>query len=271
MNFEKAIWIGGVARSGTSWMGQIFRSCPMIRYRFQPLFSYEHKGAIDEDSTADEMRNFLNRLWESETDFLCQKSKVQNGDYPDFPDSSTQTILTFKENRYQSVIEPFLSRLPESHLIALIRHPCAVLNSWRKNDREFPPNAKFEDEWRFGECKNQGTEDYFGFYKWREVANLYLDLADKYPERVALVHYDQFVVNPVRETRKIFDQLELPWERSTKEFLAKSQSRHDESYYSVFKHPSVAKAWTTELDGAIVNEIHDMLGGTRLERFLFRG
>ena len=38
--FMKNVAIFGVPRSGTSWLGQIFNSSPMVAYRFQPLFSY---------------------------------------------------------------------------------------------------------------------------------------------------------------------------------------------------------------------------------------
>ena len=45
--YNKIILITGVARSGTSWIGQIIDSSPEVVYRFQPLFSYAFKGFLD--------------------------------------------------------------------------------------------------------------------------------------------------------------------------------------------------------------------------------
>ncbi|MDZ7795669.1 MAG: sulfotransferase domain-containing protein [Candidatus Marinimicrobia bacterium] len=104
--------------------------------------------------------------------------------------------MVFKENRYQSVIEPMLRKNKELLFIGIIRNPCAVLNSWMKNEKEFPPNCSPLKDWRFGNCKNQGNEDYFGFYKWKEVAHMYLDLKDKYPKRVYIIKYEDLVDKP---------------------------------------------------------------------------
>ena len=195
MSWSSSVWVGGVARSGTSWVGQIFNSHPGVRFRFQPLFSYEYKGCVNEESTPEEHMDFLNRLWETESEFLTQADKVRSGEYPEFVQSTDEHTLVFKENRYQSVIEPMLRRVPAAHVIGLVRNPCAVINSWKNNEKEFPPGSVLRDEWRFGACKNSGPEDYFGYYKWKEVANLYLDLAAQYPDRACVVRYEDLVEN----------------------------------------------------------------------------
>jgi len=40
--------------------------------------------------------------------------------------------LAILYTKYQSVIEPMLRRLPYLKLVGVVRHPCAVLNSWKK-------------------------------------------------------------------------------------------------------------------------------------------
>ena len=180
---EKVIYIGGVARSGTSWIGQIFNSSPDIRFRFQPLFAYEFRGKFNEDSDGSEYQKFYSDLYVSDSEFLTQKDKVIAGVYPEF-DKTTETILAFKENRFQSYIEPMLRKSENLNFIGVIRNPNATLNSWSQNAKEFPEGSVLENEWRFANCKNNGNEDYFGYYKWKEVANLYLDLEEKYGSRV---------------------------------------------------------------------------------------
>ena len=192
---SKVIYIAGVARSGTSWIGQVVNSHPKVRYQFQPLFSYEFRDRINEDSTAEEFKRFFEELFKADSEFLGQKDKIAQGVYPDFKKDSPD-ILAFKENRFQSVIAPMMRKAEHVCLVAMVRNPCAVLLSWTKNKSEFPEGSDIMKEWRFAECKNQGPEDYFGYYKWKEVANLYLDLKEQFPDRVCLLHYDKLLEAP---------------------------------------------------------------------------
>ena len=269
-SLDKIIYIAGVARSGTSWLGQILASHPAVCFRFQPLFSYEFKGRIDEDSSAEELQKFLKDLSGSDTSFLRQQDKVYSGDYPLISETGNEVVLAFKENRYQSVIGPMLRRVPNLRVLCVIRHPCAVLNSWRKNPSEFPLGADFNKEWRHGMCKNLGPQDYFGFFRWKEVCHLYLDLIDQLPDRVCLVHYEKLAENPINQVTSILEFCGLEMEPQVQRFLDKSVSSQNENYYSVFKKAQlVASRWKDEMPPGIVDEIYAELQGTRLERFLY--
>ena len=266
---EKVIYIGGVARSGTSWIGQIFNSSPIIRFRFQPMFSYEFRGRIDEDSSSDEYQKFYEDLFNTESDFLNQKDKVDKGLYPRF-DKKNEIILAFKENRFQSFIEPMLRKSNNLFFVGIIRNPCATLYSWSQNEKEFPPGSEIMNEWRCANCKNKGNEDYFGYYKWKEVANLYLDLEQKYRDRVYIIHYDRFIKNVEEEVEKIFERIQIPLTNQTMDFLVKSQKGLDNNYYSVYKGKTDSQKWQTEFPQYITDQIEADLKGTRLEPFLFK-
>jgi hypothetical protein len=264
--FNSAIYIAGAARSGTSWVGQIFNSSPSVRFKFQPLFAYEFKNQVNEDSSSTDFQNLLEGMYKTDGDFLLQKDKIEAGAYPKFS-KSDENILVFKENRYQSFIEPMMRKLPNLALLAVIRHPCAVMNSWRNNSKEFPSGCDIRTEWRFGNCKNQGNEDYFGYYKWKEIAHMYLDLKDKYPERTYVLRYEDLVQNPIDMTYEIFDFFNIPLTHQTKDFLTASTTTSQESYYSVYKTADVTEKWKTDLDPYIAEEILADLSGTRLNAF----
>jgi hypothetical protein len=264
--FDSAIYIAGVARSGTSWIGQIFNSCPIVRFRFQPLFAYEFKNQVHEDSSHDDFADLLEGIYHSDGEFLLQKDKVESGVYPKFV-KEDESVLVFKENRYQSLIEPLMRKLPELALLGVIRHPCAVINSWRNNAKEFPPECDIRKEWRFGNCKNLGNEDYFGYYKWKEIAHLYLDLKDKYPDRTYVLRYEDLVHDPIGITSELFDFFNIPFADQTKEFLQASTTASQSSYYSVYKTADVTEKWKTGLDPYIAEEILADLAGTRLSVF----
>lgn len=268
MSLEQTVWVAGVARSGTSWVGQIFNSHPAVRFRFQPLFSYEFKNQINEDSSVDHYDQFLKKLWASKTKFLTQADKVESGEYPQFEDSDSQRVLAFKENRYQSVIEPMLRKLPTMYLVGIVRHPCAVIHSWSQNTREFPAGAILRDQWRFGQCKNESSADYFGYFKWKEVANLYLDLATKYPNRVQVIRYRDLLHQTETSVQTMLEKCGLSLTVNVQQFLSASRQQSNESYYSVFKSKSHDQSWRGLLDPYIASEIEADLSGTRLEQFL---
>ena len=264
---SKVIYIAGVARSGTSWVGQVINSHPKIKYQFQPLFSYEFRGHINEDSTTADFNDFFQNLIVADTEFLGQKDKVAKGVYPDFK-KDHPSILAFKENRFQSVIAPMLRRTNQTHLVAVVRNPCAVLLSWTKNKSEFPEGSDIMEEWRFAACKNKGPEDYFGYYKWKEVANLYLDLKEQFPERVSILSYKKLLHAPEEEFRGLFKRLELDYSDQTAKFVTESTAGRGDSYYSVYTGGVNKDKWKTELPATIVEEIYEDLKGTRLEQFL---
>lgn len=264
------VYIAGVARSGTSWIGQVFNSIPCVTYRFQPFFSYEFKDRLTEQSSAQDFRAVFAELRVANTPFLTQSDKVENGQYPTFAKDKQQTVLVFKENRYQYLVPQVLRKVPESGVVAVVRNPCAVLASWRKNPREFPEGSDFSQEWRHGMCKNSGPQDCFGYFRWKETANMYLDLKAQHPGRVFLLRYEEAVANPVAVFESLFNFFSLPFSPSTEQFIRESTEGHSDDYYSVFKNHQVAQAWKREMEPSIIDEIHADLKNTRLERFLER-
>jgi hypothetical protein len=265
---NNVIYIGGVARSGTSWVGQLINSCPSVRFRFQPLFAYEFKNTLSEESSLKDIENFYNDLYNSSSEFLNQSDKVKAGIYPDFS-KENETTLAFKENRYQSFIEPMLRKHKETKFVGVIRNPNATLYSWTQNEKEFPKDADILKEWRFGNCKNQGNEDYFGYYKWKEVANLYLDLKDKFPDRVYIFHYDKFLDNVFDNVKELYRFLNLDFTIQTQNFIQKASSNNQDSYYSVYKGSKNKDLWKDEFPKYITDEINADLSKTRLETFLY--
>lgn len=265
---QNVVYVAGVARSGTSWIAQVLNSHPDVCFRFQPFFAYEFKGRVNEDSRPADYDQLFLDMYNTESSFLTQADKRSTGDYPQFEKHPSPQTLIFKENRYQSMLEPMLRRVPYLKSVGIVRHPCAVLNSWRKSPKEFPPGSEILREWRFGNCKNKGNEDYFGYYKWKEVAHMYLDLRDKYPDRFTLLRYEDVVYAPERTISALFNFLGISYDEATQRFVRESTTVHEDSYYAVYKNKSVAEKWRSELPSYIVDEVYADLAGTRLEQFV---
>ncbi len=267
--FDQTLIIAGVARSGTSWLGEIINSSPEVAYRFQPLFSHAFKQRLAIDSPREAYEAFLQEAYASQDSFLLQTDKRLAGIYPTFTKHPEPRCLALKKARYHYLHLKFLTHIENLRLLAIVRNPCAVMASWMANPKEFPPGSDPWAEWRLGNCKNQGLpENFFGFYKWRETTNIFLDLQAQHPCRVRLVRYEDLVDTPELVTESIYDFARLELGAQTKDFLAECNRSHSESPYAVYKSKSVRNRWRQTLDPRIIHDVHEELQGTRLETFL---
>lgn len=260
--------IAGVPRSGTSWLGQIIDSSPIVAYRFQPIFSWAFKNAVGFDSTREDYESFFQNIYKCDDDFLCQTKRKLAGYYPLFVKSDEAKVLAIKNVRYHYLLANLLHNFDDLKVIAIVRHPCGVINSWLTTPKEFPDDADPLVEWRHAPCRNTGPEEYWGFEKWKQATELFLRLENSYPNRVSVVNYESLVGAPSKISRKLFRFLKLDWTQQTEDFLTTSHGRHDDHSYSVFKDTSVRDRWRKELDPHIVEKILAEVRGTSFERFV---
>ncbi len=236
--FEKVVALYGVPRSGTSWLGQIIDSCPDVVFRFQPLFSYRFKNRILAEATREDIQAFFEELYlENEDDFLNQADKRKSGYYPCFQKmKNTCNILTYKEVRYLYTVPILLERYHDIKIIAIVRNPYDVLESWINASSEYKAEWDLSKEWMFGQSKNEyKPENYYGYYKWKEWIKMVSDLKKKYPERLFVVKYEDLNENAVTTAQTIFSFANLPFTQQTEQFIIDSQSKTDTDAYSVYK------------------------------------
>lgn len=267
----RVVSLHGAPRSGTSWLGKIFDSHPDTAYRFQPLFSYRFKGAIDATSGREQVERFLTDLYTiQDDDFILQLRQQGRGAHPDgFAKTSHPGVLVMKEVRYHYVIETLLHQVEGIKIVGIVRHPCGTINSWLKTQREFKPEWDAIAEWREATSKNQKrSEEYYGFSKWKELAYLFLSLACEQPDSFYLVRYESLVANPEREVGKLFTFCGLDMPDQVRNFIASSQQQEVEDPDSVFRTADVAERWKHELPAVIRDAIYSELRGTKLEMFL---
>ena len=73
------IAIHSVPRSGSTWLGSIFDSCPNVKYALQPLFSYAYKDYLSLNSTSEDIQSFFEELKVSDDDFINQIEAKNKG------------------------------------------------------------------------------------------------------------------------------------------------------------------------------------------------
>lgn len=82
--FQNIVWLAEMLCSGRNWLPQIFASHPDVRLKFFPLYSYEFKNALDENSSAKEWREILKQVYYKKSDYLDQEYLRRDGCVPTF-------------------------------------------------------------------------------------------------------------------------------------------------------------------------------------------
>jgi hypothetical protein len=260
----------GVPRSGTSWIGEILNSSPYTCYCYQPLFSYSFKDYLTPSSSLKDIDNFFSEISKTDDDFVKQLKKRELGAFPDFKKESS-THIVYKEVRYINILLNLMRKSSDLHLCALIRNPLGVIDSWLRAPREFRADLGWSelDEWRYALKKNiNKPEEYNGYEKWKEAAFIFHHLKTKYPERVHILKYIDFVKNPYQEASLLFKKLGLVMTESTKNFLDMSTSRTSTDPYSVYRDVQDDIKWKKHLNPIIVEQVYKDLEGSFLREYL---
>ena len=266
----RPVFLLGMPRSGTTWLSQIVESSPLSAVRLSPNYSYAFKDELTGDATAEQWRRQLDRALHSDDPFVTQNWRRDTGELGRFPkrDPDHAQVLAIKDTRFHELYDRALQLLPQSRVVYLVRNPAAALWSWR-NCKEFPEGADFAAEWRSGSVrKREGQGEYWGFADWVALTSHYLALAEREPQRVMVLRYEDLVRDPEQSVAGLFAFLGLPVGAETLDFLAESRSRHDSRPYAVYKSPAVADAWRADFPADILATIEAELSGTALAGFL---
>jgi hypothetical protein len=253
--YKKIILICGMPRSGTSWVGQIFDSSPNVAFRMEPLFAYRFKNIINEKSSKDEIAKFFTEVYLSDDDFIHQKENRVKGAYYSFLKNPKPEFLVVKTTRHHNLLERYLRLIDSIEIVSIVRHPCAVINSWINTEREFlTKGCKVENDWRSGRCRKDGEGEFWGFDDWLSVTIQHVKLSQAY-SNFNIVKYEDIVSKSEVIISNLFERLSLPYTKQTADFLRACHSKHHDDPYSVYKSKEVANKWKDELNSEIAKEI----------------
>jgi hypothetical protein len=265
------IGIHGAPRSGTTWLGQLFNSNPNVKYCFQPFFSYAFRGRASETSSTQELIALFRDMFASEDDFVTQRGNARLArSAPEFI-KSTPTHLVYKEVRFHHLLPHLLDVLPEFKTIGLVRDPRFVLASWFRAPREFDASWSVVREWRNAPHKNAGLkENWYGFERWVELTNLFLQLKREHPKRFMLIRYEDLVFDTCGVMAQLLAFSGIGMHEQTERFIQATTSVDDNDPYGVSRIgvAEVLNSPPHDLDAGIAEEVRHEVMGTPLECFL---
>ena len=265
----RPLFLLGMPRSGTTWLSQVFESSPDFIVRLSPNYSWPLKNQLDLDSSRDDWVANLSAALSSDDPFMTQDFRRETGEIATFPPRSPTEVrrLAIKDTRFHDLYQRATEIFGEAQIIYLVRHPGGMLNSWWRSS-EFPAGAELAAEWRTGACrKSGGPGEYWGFDDWRALTERYLAFERQAPERYRVCRYEDLVRNRQQVSAELFEFAGYRLRPATSAFLRDSANRHDGRDYAVFKDPSVADRWRSELPEPVRAAIRDELAGTPLAEF----
>jgi len=249
------LFLSGIARSGTSWLGKIFAAHPQVLYHYEPFNMVGMRKKLDPrlrfwtllpklEALCDEGRPeqairdlsiALDRFWEVRDHCLDRP--------PYFPQPHDPLIMVIKED-FTGVIETCGAFGP---VIQIVRDPRALLNSlWNHT--------------RFG--SNYGALSVAN--RWRDKNSKALDLAEAHPHNYLVVKYEDLVMEPVGYAKKLLSFARIPWRNEVRDFVVKSHQSHDGDHYGVNKTPQVVlNAWKKTLSASVQEAVLRTVRGSR--------
>lgn len=264
----KTICLMGMPRSGTSWLSQIFDSCPNVRFKLDPLFSYAFKDQMNEKSSKEDWNRFWQDVYHRRDDFLDQTEKRALGHYPTFniKNPLSQTLV-IKSTRYHHLI-PSMLKKNICKFVYIIRNPCGAINSWLKSPGEFPKDANILAEWKAGLCRKTSQEEYWGFDDWCSTTLQAISYQQQYPKNFYILRYEDLIEQPINKSKEMFHFCDLPYTEQTNAFLTECHKQHISDQYAVYKSKHTKNAWKKELHPHIINEIYNAINNSILSKYL---
>jgi hypothetical protein len=267
----KIVSIHSSPRSGSTWIQSVLQSHPKITTRFQPLFSYRYKNIINDDTDIDAYNHFIEGLINTDDEFVLCKSEFHQKNNINIncdTDHINNTTLVMKNVHNHNQIINLIRLNPDIKIIGLIRHPCAVVNSFIKCKNEYDPFSENEplpgNEWLYGSKKNIDNNYFWGYIGWIRTMNIFLHIKEVYPDNIIFIQYEKLITDPNNEFQKLFQFINLEFDNKVRDFLNDHTNNNNDihtihSDYSIYNYNQPHDKWKEELDKDIQKYIFENL------------
>jgi hypothetical protein len=172
--------------------------------------------------------------------------------------------------------------LQPCHVIHLVRHPCGQIHSVLKGEK----SGRFESSiplYRNFDLMKQmlGTEQAsahdLAMERLREMtpvqrlAWIWVIFNDHALSELegqnnsTTVVYDDFCLDPIKATRRLFKEVDLEWHPQVEKFISRSTSEHSNLFYSIRKIPvRAANSWIHSMNVEDIDQIMDITSRSRM-------
>jgi hypothetical protein len=234
--YKNSVFLAGVARSGTTWISDILNYENEYRYIFEPFDSDRVKIC----------REFKDRQYirpnNKEERFLKPARAILSGrirsEWSDrLNKNSTSNKKLIKDVRANLFLKWLHNNFPDTRIVLVLRHPCAIASSriklkWKTSLNKYLAQRElmedflnpFRKELERSEHKYEGNEDIFenSIFAW--CIQNYVPLKQFKEGEIYILFYEKLCTQSKFEIKQLFD------------FLGKE---YDDKALTTFNKPSV--------------------------------
>jgi hypothetical protein len=269
-NYKSSIFLAGNARSGTTWISDIINFRNEYRYIFEPFHPY--KVDICKEF---QYRQYL-RPGNQDKHILEIANSILSGQIRNnWIDSRNKKIISrqrlIKDVRANLMLKWIYTNFPGIQLILLLRHPCAVANSWMKLnwhaglDHFLLQKDLMEDYLNPFQKEIESASDTFekNIFSW--CIQYYVPLKQFKKGEIYIAFYEKFCENPNYEAAKLFSFLgkksdDIAFAKLTR---PSSESREDSA---IISGDNLVNSWRVYITGQQLQRAIDILTLFGLDR-----
>ena len=270
-DYSRTVMVSGVARSGTTWLGNIIASQGSNRLMFEPFNPWpvgplhsanyiQYKRPTDEDA---ELADFCGRLFsgairhswiDRHIDHLLPKGRV------------------VKAVRANLMLAWLRQNFPQVRQVLLIRHPCAVVSSWlqlgwtaERDIAALLEQPKLVDDFlvnKWDLIKRANTIEERIAIVW--CVNHLVPLQQAQSGDLHVVFYERLITQPEVEVPRLFRAVGREYQDSIFDYLSKPSTTARPSSAVVTGHDRVTR-WQKKLSAGQVNRIISVVAAFGLD------
>ncbi len=222
----KQVFIFSLPRSGSTLLQKLLMSHDKISSIAEPwmllpfAYTLKDKGIKTEyghQTASKGINNLINNLPNKDEDYLKELKKFVMSLYAKIAAPGSIYFLD-KTPRYYQII-PFINRVfPDAKFIFLFRSPLSIMSSY------------------IGAFRDNSIKRFDHFHRdLTQGPTLIANSYNLFKDKSILVTYESLVRNPEKVLNKVFDHLELTWDKSILASFAKQKLIYGSGYYSEAK------------------------------------
>lgn len=216
---EDAVFVAGSGRSGTTWLADAINYRREYRLVFEPF----HPGKVREVSGF-RRRQYL-RPGDRREEYLEPARRVLSGAVRDgWVDRFHRTFVArrriVKDVRANLMLGWLRENFPETPMVLILRHPCAVVESqmalgWRDIlDETLEQRDLVKDHLEPLLDEALAARDPFDRRVFLWCVENYVPLRQLAPNRIHVVSYENLLTDPAMELRRLFGRLGLDFDEA---------------------------------------------------------
>lgn len=206
---RNSVFLAGSGRSGTTWLSELINHRGRYRYVFEP---FNPKNVSD-------FRHFRSKQYlrpdDRREEFLGPARRVLTGEIRDpWTDRFNRTFVArrrlIKDIRANLLLGWMRANFPGMPIILLLRHPCAVVDSrlalgWKDNLSETMEQVDLVEDFLLPmETEIRAAGDDFERHLFLWCIDNYVPMKQFEPGKIHLAFYENLLVNPEEELRRLF-------------------------------------------------------------------